>query len=90
MGYWDVLGDIYQRMFKLGWLRIVLMPDESKMLMDGDRISGEQWDWITQRAINNKLKVVDDDNDVVVDYSVGEGQAITAGTALAEVISETV
>lgn len=74
--YYTARGKVYERMFKGGWMRIAIQHDSKMLLTDGPRGTEAQWEWIYEKAGEDKLRVTDDQQNTIIDYRSNVQEAI--------------
>lgn len=71
--YWEARGYVYRQMFRRGWARLALPHNQKKLMVDSHRTTPAQWEWIYDKGWEDRLQIVDDQEQTIIDYREGSG-----------------
>lgn len=81
--YWEIQGRVYQKMYQRGWMRAAVIHNKHEnvreMMVDFKNQTKEQMRWVEQKAIEDGLRVVDDQGNLLGDWSAPSEEDPEAG-----------
>lgn len=66
--YHEIQDSVYMEMFKRGWMRVAIQHDEKWMMVESRQNISAQWEWVYKTAQKEKLQVVDDQQNNIIDF----------------------